>query len=112
METVTLAGRRYVIVPEDEFLRMRGELSGPPLPEPDERGYYPAVATGRAILARKILRRRRAVGLTQADLARAAGIRPETLSRIESGTRCPSVATVDKLDQALREAETADHQRT
>ena len=36
----------------------------PLLPRPDADGNYPAVETMRAMLARKIIRRRRAVGLS------------------------------------------------
>jgi transcriptional regulator with XRE-family HTH domain len=38
-------------------------------------------------------------------LARRAGIRPETLNRIEQAKRSPSVATVEKIDRALKAAE-------
>ena len=52
-----------------------------------------------------IIRACRKLGLSQAELARRAGIRPETLNRIEQGKRSASVATVDKIDRALRKAE-------
>lgn len=74
---------------------------GPALPGRNARGRYPALEYGRASLARKLIRRRRAAGLTQAELARRAGIRPETLNRIERGVTTPSVATVEKINQAL-----------
>jgi predicted transcriptional regulator len=77
----------------------------PPLPKPDARGNYPALAYARASLARNIIRRRQAVGLTQVELARRAGVRPETLNRLEQGRHTPTIATVDKLDRALSEAE-------
>jgi transcriptional regulator with XRE-family HTH domain len=38
------------------------------------------------------------------ELARRAGIRVETLNRIETGKRTPSIATIEKLDAALRAA--------
>lgn len=76
----------------------------PPLPKPDADGNYPADETLGVILARKIIRRRRAAGLTQPQLAIRAGIRPETLKRIEQGTYSPAVATVEKIDRALRKA--------
>jgi len=75
------------------------------MPKPDAQGNYPAVEALRASLARKIIRRRRAAGLSQVALARRAGIRPETLNRLEQGHHTPTVATVDKLDRALAEAE-------
>lgn len=57
-------------------------------------------------MAHDILRHR--LGLSQAELARRAGIRPETLNRIEQGTRSPSVRTVNKIDQSLKAAEKMD----
>jgi len=80
----------------------------PELPEPDADGNYPAVEYARASLARKIIRRRRTAGLTQAELARRAGIRPETLNRIERARTTPHVATIAKIEQALGAAPEAD----
>jgi DNA-binding XRE family transcriptional regulator len=77
----------------------------PLLPPPDADGNYPAVETMLAMLARKLIRRRRAVGLSQVALARLAGVRPETLNRLEQGKHSASIATIDKLDHALRRAE-------
>ena len=58
-------------------------------------------------LRRKLIRRRRAAGLSQAELARRAGIRPETLNRIERGRTTPDFATVRKLVLAMDAAEQA-----
>jgi ribosome-binding protein aMBF1 (putative translation factor) len=52
-------------------------------------------------LARKIIRARRAAGLSQAELARRAAIRPETLNRIEKGKTTPDTATNIKLERVL-----------
>jgi ribosome-binding protein aMBF1 (putative translation factor) len=105
LQTLTLAGQRFVVLPEVEYKRLAGKTSEPLLPPGDADGNYPAVETMRAILARKIIRRRRAAGLSQAELARRANIRPETLNRLEQGKHSPSIATVDKLDRALTKAE-------
>jgi DNA-binding XRE family transcriptional regulator len=104
---VTVKGRRMVMLPESEFDRLlqKADEWEPLLPAPNERGNYPALETLDVLLARDILRHRRRLGLSQAELARLAGIRPETLNRIEQGKRSPSVRTVDKIDRALREAE-------
>lgn len=75
------------------------------MPAPDTNGNYPAAEALNVSIVREIIRDRRRLGLTQTELAHAAGIRPEALSRLESGIRSPSVATVDKLDVALRKAE-------
>ena len=58
----------------------------------DADGTHPAKEYMLASLARKIIRHRRMLGLSQAELARRAGIRPETLNRIEQGKHSPSVA--------------------
>ena len=105
VQTLTLAGQRFVILPEAEYKRLAGKTPEPLLPPADANGNYPAVETMRAILAKKIIRRRRAAGLSQVELARRAEIRPETLNRLEQGKHSPSIATVDKLDRALAKTE-------
>ena len=73
------------------------------IPKPNHRGNYPLEALG-VVLAQDILRARRKLGWTQAELARRAGIRPETLNRIEQGKHAPNVRTIAKIDRALRES--------
>lgn len=63
----------------------------------------PGVAD-RMALAAKLIARRRAAGLSQADLARRAAVRVETLNRIERGRTNPDFATMRKLAIALRDA--------
>jgi len=104
-QTIMLEGKPYVVLPRDEFDRLStlakaGEL--PPLPKSDAQGNYPAVEYARASLARKIIRDRVAAGLSQRELATKAGVRVETLCRIETGKHTPSVPTVDKIDRALK----------
>jgi transcriptional regulator with XRE-family HTH domain len=60
-----------------------------------------------ASLAEKLIRRRQASGLGQAELARRAGIRAETLNRIERGRTTPDFATIRKLVLAMDAAEQA-----
>jgi DNA-binding XRE family transcriptional regulator len=98
VQTVVLDGKRFIILPEAEFERMAG------LPPADATGKRPAVAAMRAVLARDIVRDRERIGWSQAELARRAGIRVETLNRIETGKHTPSVATIEKIDTALRAA--------
>ncbi|HEY5314608.1 MAG TPA: helix-turn-helix transcriptional regulator [Pirellulales bacterium] len=102
-QTVTLGGERFVIVPESEYRRLQAAAEGqePPLPARDKKGNYPAAEALQVSIARSIGRSRRARGLTQAELARRAGIRPETLNRIEQGKHGPSVATLERLEAAL-----------
>ena len=100
-------GQRMVVLPEDEFARLKQKADEwePLLPEPLPDGNYPAREYMLASIARDIIRHRRRVGLTQVELARRAGIRPETLCRVESGKYSPTIGTVEKIDRALREAE-------
>jgi len=109
--TLILDGKRYRLIPEDEYDRLisrqtsEQEADLPPLPEPDSEGLVPAAEYLDASLARKLIRARRRVGLSQAELARRAGIRVETLNRIEKVKTTPSVRTVEKIDRALKAAE-------
>lgn len=104
-QSITIEGKQFVIVPRDEYDRLSKLARLPALPEPDAQGTYPAIEYARVSLARKLILRREAVGLTQAELARRAGIRVETLNRIESGKVTPSIPSIDKLDRALQAAE-------
>jgi DNA-binding XRE family transcriptional regulator len=104
---ITHKGKRVVLLAEaayEELLR-RADLWEPAMPRPDAEGNYPALEALAVLQARDILRARRRLGLSQAELARRAGIRPETLNRIEQGKNKPSVPTMAKIDRALRAAE-------
>jgi DNA-binding XRE family transcriptional regulator len=105
----TIGGKRMVVLEESEYVRLRQKADEwePPLPAANADGNYPALEYARASIARDIIRHRRRVGLTQMELARRAGIRLETLNQIEQGKHPPSVATIDKIDRALKRAEAA-----
>ena len=109
-EYLTRNGRRLVVLEESEYerLRLRADEWEPLMPEPLPNGNYPAAEALAVIQARNILRARRKLGLSQAELARRAGIRPETLNRIEQAKSTPSVPTVEKIDRALKRAEAED----
>lgn len=83
---------------------MLNDTELPELPEPDANGNFPAVEFARVSIARKIIEQRRALGISQQELARLAGVRQETISRLESGKHSPTIRTVDKIDRALRRA--------
>lgn len=107
-------GKRFVLIAERELKeleRRAAKANGksdssalPPLPPPDERGNRPAVEFAQASIARSIVQDRLALGLSQQELARLAGVRQETISRIESGKHSPTVRTVEKIDKALNRA--------
>ena len=60
-----------------------------------------AVACARESIGREIARRRRAASLSQAQVAARAGIRVETLSRLENGHANPTAKTVRAILRAL-----------
>jgi DNA-binding XRE family transcriptional regulator len=105
--TVKLEGKRFVILEETEYRRLRGLAAGdgPKLPPKDAAGNYPAKEALAVSIARNFLKRRKALGLTQETLAQLAGVRLETVHRLETGKHAPSVKTVDKIDRALARAE-------
>ena len=101
---VTINGKAYVILERNEYEALKSskaEAELPPLPERDEYGHYPAVAYGRVSIARDIIQGRLKAGLTQKALANLAGIRVETLCRIETGKHTPSVTTIERIERAL-----------
>ncbi|HEV3022252.1 MAG TPA: helix-turn-helix transcriptional regulator [Pirellulales bacterium] len=100
----TVRGKRMVLLPEAEFAELvrKADLGEPALPAADADGNRPADEYAAVSQARAILRARRRLGLSQAELARHAGIRPETLNRIEQGRNKPSVPTIAKIDRALK----------
>ncbi len=65
-------GQQLVVLEESEYerLRMKADEWEPLLPELDADGTYPAKEYMLASLARKIIRHRRMLGLSQAELAR------------------------------------------
>jgi DNA-binding XRE family transcriptional regulator len=101
LQTITRNGKKFVLVEEAEYRRLRGH-SAPALPEADARGEVPAVAYARASLARKFAAARKAAGLTQGELAKLAGVRIETVNRLENAMHVPDLRTVTKIDRALR----------
>jgi DNA-binding XRE family transcriptional regulator len=102
-------GKRFVLLPETEYDRLcrrAGKAAAeddslPPLPKPDKHGRFPALQYARISLARDLIRDRKGVGLSQQQLADLAGIRQETLSRIETGRHTASQRTIDKIMQVI-----------
>jgi ribosome-binding protein aMBF1 (putative translation factor) len=113
-QTIHLNGKAYVILEQQEYERLAAlarEAALPPYPEPDARGNYPAVAYCRVSIARDIIRDRLAAGLSQRELARLAGIRFETLRRIEAANYTAPPRTIEKIDRALERAKNGQRQR-
>ena len=116
---LTLDGTEYAVVKKADLLRLERQAGvalahdtdGPPLPAADEHGYFPAIETARALLARGLIRDRKALGWTQQELADRAGVRQESICRIESGRHTPTVRTMAKIDKAIKAAQARNQRR-
>jgi ribosome-binding protein aMBF1 (putative translation factor) len=103
-QIVQRGAKRFVLVEESEYRRLSqaARAGAPSLPEPDANGNRPAVPFAQAVMARSLIEQRTGLGWSQAELARRAGVRVETLNRIERGHVTPDTATLAKLDVLLR----------
>jgi DNA-binding XRE family transcriptional regulator len=111
--TFTMNGKKFIVLSEVEYSRLRERQAGsraddewglPALPAKLPSGNYPAAEYARALTARDVIRSRRRLGLSQSQLARRAGVRVETLNRIERAKMTASPNVMEKLDAVLIEA--------
>jgi len=101
-QSISRGGKTYFLVEQGEYEKVFGGASYlPPLPKPNADGTVDAIRYARASIAREIVTRRQAAGMTQTELARAAGVRVETLNRIENAKHTADVVTLAKLEAAL-----------
>src|SRR5438552_69395 len=103
-QLIKLKGEAYVLVEKAEYerlVRIAQSIDMPELPRPNADGNYPALEAMDAAIARGVVQDRINAGLTQRELAQRAGIRVETLYRIETGKHLPSVRTLQKIERAL-----------
>jgi transcriptional regulator with XRE-family HTH domain len=102
--TVTRHGEKYVVVEDSDFAKLSEDADAenlPAFPPVDANGNSPAVEFARVSIARQIITERRAAGLSQAELARRAGIRVETLNRLENAKHSADVSTMKRIDAVL-----------
>jgi len=106
-QVVELDGVRYAIVRESVLRAVCRQAGVQAQPQVAQSSDPEASATelDDERLARRLVQRRKRTGLTQAALARRAGIRVETLNRVERGKTTPDFSTVRKLVNAMNEAE-------
>ena len=76
----------------------------PPLPPANRRRARDAVAFADVAIAPKLISRRIKAGLTQKELARRAGVRLETICRLEAAKHSPTRETLTRIDAALTKA--------
>lgn len=104
--TLSMNGKTFVLVPEAVYRDLTANrATTPDFPAADDDGNFPAIETGRVSIAREVIRRRQAAGLSQKALAASAGIRVETLNRIERARVTADTATITKIERALKRAE-------
>ncbi len=102
VQEIRVGGGSFCVVPKQEYLRLlrdAGRLSV-------DAVEYATMSIGRSLRAR-----REKAKLTQGEVATRAGIRIETLSRIENGRGNPTVATVRRILVALGDPEVAPKRR-
>jgi DNA-binding XRE family transcriptional regulator len=92
VQDVRVAGKSYVLVAKADFERLRLLAEGP---------REDAATLARDSVGRDLRARRHQARLTLAQVAGRAGIRQETLSRIENGRTNPTVQTVRCVLMAL-----------
>ena len=97
-QRVRLDGNWYVIIGEDEFRALTQARK--PKRKIDA---LDAMNISDQRLADRLLQRRQDAELTQKDLAKLAGVRVETLNRIEKGRTTPDFKTIRKLVNAINE---------
>lgn len=105
VQSVIINDERYVLVPDREYARLRQiNADGlPPLPLKDERGRRDLMEYGMYSIARDMVLMRRSAGLSQPQLAKLAGLRTETICRVESGKHMPTVRTLQKIERAIKQ---------
>jgi|SRR5579862_5736749 len=91
-QEVHIAGKTFLLVSKEEFQSLSRDAALPL----EELQAFGAVAIGRALRQRRLK-----AGLTQAELARRAGIRSETLSRLENGHGNSTLGTLEAIHRAL-----------
>jgi ribosome-binding protein aMBF1 (putative translation factor) len=100
--TIVIDKKKYVLIPEADFKRLVKGTAEMPAKLPD--GNYPAIPAIEAAIAQSMVRDRQAVGMTQAELAQAAGISVDVLDLAERGVSVPSVSKMTKIEKALVKA--------
>ena len=101
-QMVKIEGKELVILSRSDFDALM-ERAGvmPRLPKAAKDGSVPAVEFATVDIAREVVRRRIAAGMTQQALAKRVGVRPETISRLEAGKHIPQLETMERIDRVL-----------
>ena len=90
-----------LLVPRAQYNRWLASAAVPELPIIPPRGQYPALDYLRVSIARELLRRRIAAGLSRAALAKASGVNRATIMRSETGRQIPIERVLRRIESAL-----------
>lgn len=101
---VELEGVLYALLPWSDLERLQRLAAVGAAPSPPHATNRPA-SQERAYFAREVKRRRAKLAVSQRDLAREAGIRFESLNRIERGRSAPTLESVAAIEDALARLE-------
>ncbi|MFH1749078.1 MAG: helix-turn-helix transcriptional regulator [Planctomycetota bacterium] len=104
-QILELADVRYAILREDLLERLCRQADVDWHARAPGPGESTDLGVDQAVLARRLTLRRKRAALTQTELAQRAGIRVETLNRLERGRTTPDFATIRKLVVAMTQAE-------
>jgi len=100
--TVKIEGKELVILSRadfDDLMQKAGVM--PRLPKAAKDGSVPAVEFALTNIAREVVKRRIAAGMTQQELAKRIGVKLETISRLEAGKGVPRASTMERIDRIL-----------
>lgn len=93
-QEIRVGRKTFCLVPKSEYEQLVHAAEG---------SYVDASDYAKESIGRDLRRKREKTGLTQAEVAAKAGIRLETLSRLENGHGNPTFATVRRILKALGE---------
>ena len=92
VKEIRVGHKTFCLVKKSDYLKLVRKAEG---------RYVDAIEFGRASIGRGLRRDRIDAGLKQTEVARRAGIRVETLCRLERGRGNPTVATVKAITRAI-----------
>jgi len=92
IQSIEIGGSDLVVMTRKEYDRLV-KASGKDVP---------AKSAIRAAIAQDILLARRRNKMTQTQLAKASGVRQETISRLEAGKHDPDEKTIQKIMKAMK----------
>ncbi len=111
--TLEINGKKMVVLEQEEYDDLRNRASAaavvdeselPQFPPQDEHGHRDAIEFARISIARTLIIDRRKAGLTQQALANLAGMKQETIARLESGKHTATQRTIERIEKALAKA--------